>query len=172
MIDFIEYMDNDPYDLMFARNVRVSLGNTPVNRAIKETFIDHPEQFAYSNNGLTLLCERATHDPARTAGARSVDRSRREGVLARVVGRRHAGAGDPRDQAAAAAAATAARAAGSAAPARPTQARAPCCGGAEGKRLSRAGPGAGGRGLGERRAGQELGAAGWRPGSVRRGGGP
>src|SRR5439155_7599999 len=64
IVDFIRYMDDDPYGLLFARNVRVSLGNTPVNRAIRETFIDHPEQFAYSNNGLTLLCERATHDPA------------------------------------------------------------------------------------------------------------
>jgi hypothetical protein len=64
LVDFIEYMDNDPYGLLFARNVRVSLGNTPVNRQIGGTFIDHPEQFAYSNNGLTILCERATHDPA------------------------------------------------------------------------------------------------------------
>jgi hypothetical protein len=62
LIDFVEYMDEDPYDLLFARNVRVSQGNTAVNRAIAETFVDHPEQFAYSNNGLTLLCERATHN--------------------------------------------------------------------------------------------------------------
>ena len=63
LIDFIEYMDDDPYDLLFARNVRVSQGNTAVNRAIAETFVDHPEQFAYSSNGLTLLCERATLNP-------------------------------------------------------------------------------------------------------------
>lgn len=62
LVDFIEYMDDDPYDLLFARNVRVSQGNTVVNRAIAETFVDHPEQFAYSNNGLTILCERATHN--------------------------------------------------------------------------------------------------------------
>jgi hypothetical protein len=62
LVDFVDYMDDDPYDLLFARNVRVSQGNTVVNRAISETFVDHPEQFAYSNNGLTLLCERATHN--------------------------------------------------------------------------------------------------------------
>ena len=55
LVDFVDYMDDDPYDLLFARNVRVSQGNTVVNRAISETFVDHPEQFAYSNNGLTLL---------------------------------------------------------------------------------------------------------------------
>jgi hypothetical protein len=62
LADFVDYMDNDPYDLLFARNVRVTQGNTIVNKAISETFVDHPEQFAYSSNGLTLLCERATHN--------------------------------------------------------------------------------------------------------------
>jgi hypothetical protein len=62
LVDFIEYMNADPYDLLFARNVRVSQGQTAVNRAIAETFSEHPEQFAYSNNGLTILCERATHN--------------------------------------------------------------------------------------------------------------
>ena len=63
LVDFVEYMENDPYDLLFARNVRVSQGNTTVNKAIAKTFVDHPEQFAYSSNGLTLLCEGATHNP-------------------------------------------------------------------------------------------------------------
>jgi hypothetical protein len=34
-----------------------------VNKAIRETFLDHPEQFAYSSNGVTLLCEEAIHNP-------------------------------------------------------------------------------------------------------------
>lgn len=63
LVDFIEYMNEDPYELLFARNVRVSQGNTSVNRAIAETFTEHPDEFAYSNNGLTILCERATHNP-------------------------------------------------------------------------------------------------------------
>jgi hypothetical protein len=62
LLDFIEYMENDPYELLFARNVRVSQGRTSVNEAIRQTFIQHPEQFAYSNNGITLLCERADHN--------------------------------------------------------------------------------------------------------------
>lgn len=63
LCDFVEYMENDPFNLLFARNVRVSQGNTIVNQAIRRTFLEHPEQFAYSNNGLTLLCEDVTHTP-------------------------------------------------------------------------------------------------------------
>ncbi len=63
LVDFVEYMEDDPYGLLFARNVRVSLGKTSVNVQIRETFAEHPEQFAYSSNGLTVLCEKATHDP-------------------------------------------------------------------------------------------------------------
>lgn len=57
LADFIKYMDDDPYDLLFARNVRLSLGNTPVNIEIRDTFKDSPKEFAYSNNGITILCE-------------------------------------------------------------------------------------------------------------------
>jgi hypothetical protein len=63
LTDFIRYMEKDPYDLLFARNVRLSLGNTPVNKDIRETFEDSPQEFAYSNNGITMLCERQTHHP-------------------------------------------------------------------------------------------------------------
>ena len=63
LADFIEYMAEDPYDLLFARNVRLSLGNTPVNAEIRDTFSDAPKEFAFSNNGITVLCEKLMHDP-------------------------------------------------------------------------------------------------------------
>jgi len=65
LVDFIDYMKSDPYDLLFARNVRVSFG-TPkhsVNAEIRETFAKNPEEFAFSNNGITVLCEKHTQDP-------------------------------------------------------------------------------------------------------------
>jgi hypothetical protein len=66
--DFIRYMkEEDPNDLLFARNVRLDLGARDeiaegrpktVNEEIRDTFRDHPEEFVYSNNGITLLCEK------------------------------------------------------------------------------------------------------------------
>jgi hypothetical protein len=61
LVDFIEYMKKDPHALLFARNVRLDLGRTEVNKEIAETFARHPEEFAYSNNGITMLCEKHTH---------------------------------------------------------------------------------------------------------------
>lgn len=63
LIDFIKYMQHDPYDLLFMRNVRVaiSLGKSSVNRAIRDTFKENPKEFAFSNNGITLLCEKQTY---------------------------------------------------------------------------------------------------------------
>ena len=63
LIDFIRYMQRDQYDLLFMRNVRVamSFGRSPVNRAIRDTFRDDPKEFAFSNNGITLLCEKQTY---------------------------------------------------------------------------------------------------------------
>ncbi len=63
LADFIEYMRKDRFGLLFARNVRLSLGNTPVNKEIRETFEDAPGEFAFSNNGITMICERHRHDP-------------------------------------------------------------------------------------------------------------
>ncbi len=65
LIDFIRYMQNDAYDLLFARNVRVSFGikKHSVNAEIRETFIAKPEEFAFSNNGITILCESHSHVP-------------------------------------------------------------------------------------------------------------
>jgi hypothetical protein len=63
LIDFLKYMQNEPLDLLFARNVRVSLGDTEVNKQICKTFEEEPGEFAFSNNGITMLCERHRHDP-------------------------------------------------------------------------------------------------------------
>jgi hypothetical protein len=62
VVDFIKYMKDDPYDLLFARNVRLDLGREkPTNKAIHDTFSGNPKEFAFSNNGITLLCEKHTH---------------------------------------------------------------------------------------------------------------
>jgi hypothetical protein len=55
--DFIKYMEDDEFQLLFARNIRLDLETTEVNKAIEKTFSRHPEEFAYSNNGITILCE-------------------------------------------------------------------------------------------------------------------
>jgi hypothetical protein len=65
LVDFIKYMADDPYDLLFARNVRLSLGPTPVNKEIRTTFREDPTEFVFSNNGITMLCERHIHDPGK-----------------------------------------------------------------------------------------------------------
>ena len=57
LTDFVGYMKEDRYDLLFKRNVRLWLGKTKVNEAIRETFTKHSKEFAYSNNGITVLCE-------------------------------------------------------------------------------------------------------------------
>jgi hypothetical protein len=58
-------MENDPFDLLFNRNVRVaiSISKSKVNRAIRDTFTDNPKEFAFSNNGITMLCEKQHYDP-------------------------------------------------------------------------------------------------------------
>lgn len=65
LVDFIRYMEDDPFDLLFARNVRLWLGNTETNKDIQSTFRYAPKEFAYSNNGITLLCRKHTHDPGK-----------------------------------------------------------------------------------------------------------
>ena len=61
LIDFINYMDDDPFGLLFARNVRLWLGKTETNKGIEETFRDNPKEFAFSNNGITILCKKHFH---------------------------------------------------------------------------------------------------------------
>lgn len=65
LIDFIKYMEQDPFELLFARNVRLWLGNTETNKDIQNTFRDSPKEFAYSNNGITILCKKHTHNPGK-----------------------------------------------------------------------------------------------------------
>lgn len=61
--DFISYMNNDPYDLLFSRNIRLDLGNTDPNKNIRETFRNNPKEFVFSNNGITIICEEIKHKP-------------------------------------------------------------------------------------------------------------
>jgi hypothetical protein len=61
LIDFIEYLRGDRYNLLLARNVRVYQGPTPTNKDIKRTFQKEPEEFVFSNNGITVLCDEARH---------------------------------------------------------------------------------------------------------------
>jgi hypothetical protein len=63
LIDLIRYMEDDPYDRLFARNIRLVLRNSKVNPEIKETFQNEPTEFVFSNNGITMLCEGHFHDP-------------------------------------------------------------------------------------------------------------
>jgi hypothetical protein len=65
LFDFIRYMESDPFDLLFNRNVRVaiSISRSQVNRGIRDTFKSSPKEFAFSNNGITMLCEKQHYDP-------------------------------------------------------------------------------------------------------------
>jgi hypothetical protein len=65
LLDFIRYMEGDPFDLLFSRNVRIakSISESTVNRNIRETFKFNPKEFAFSNNGITMLCEKQHYDP-------------------------------------------------------------------------------------------------------------
>jgi hypothetical protein len=65
LVDFIQYMKNDPFDLLFNRNVRVFIpfSRSKVNQAIRDTFKAKPKEFAFSNNGITMLCEKQHWDP-------------------------------------------------------------------------------------------------------------
>jgi len=56
--DFIDYLDADPRYQILARNVRSDLGSD-INEDIKRTFATAPEEFWYSHNGITMICERA-----------------------------------------------------------------------------------------------------------------
>ena len=63
LTDLIRYMQDDPYDLLFARNIRLVLRNSKVNPDIRHTFSTKPQEFVFSNNGITMLCEGHSHDP-------------------------------------------------------------------------------------------------------------
>ena len=63
LVDIINYMEDDPYDRLFARNIRLVLKESRVNPEIKKTFQREPTEFVFSNNGITMLCEAHSHDP-------------------------------------------------------------------------------------------------------------
>lgn len=54
---------------LFSQNVRYSLGNTPVNKAIAQSIIDNKEhkQFFLYHNGITLICKTAIFDESTEA---------------------------------------------------------------------------------------------------------
>jgi hypothetical protein len=51
------FRDNDVR--LFARNIRGYLGNTEINRVMKNTIEKEPEYFWYYNNGITIVCDEA-----------------------------------------------------------------------------------------------------------------
>lgn len=57
--DFIDYTDDDPYFTIISRNVRNDL-RSEINDQIRHTYLHHPEEFWYSHNGMTIICEQAT----------------------------------------------------------------------------------------------------------------
>jgi hypothetical protein len=63
LTDFIRYMGSDPFFLLFARNVRLRLHNSPVNADITNTFQKSPKDFVFSNNGITVICDDIHHNP-------------------------------------------------------------------------------------------------------------
>ena len=44
---------------LFARNIRGYLGNTEINRVMKNTIEKESEYFWYYNNGITIVCDEA-----------------------------------------------------------------------------------------------------------------
>jgi hypothetical protein len=50
---------------LFARNVRGFLGNTEINAGMEATLEKEPEYFWYYNNGITIVCDEATHESSR-----------------------------------------------------------------------------------------------------------
>lgn len=48
---------SDHGDLLFSKNIRMSLGLTQVNAAIRKTLLEDPANFWYLNNGVTVLCD-------------------------------------------------------------------------------------------------------------------
>lgn len=54
--DVADWLNDNGVQLL-ADNVRVFLGDSEVNKSVKETAISAPEQFWYLNNGITVLCK-------------------------------------------------------------------------------------------------------------------
>ncbi len=56
--DFIDFTDHDPEDRLFARNVRLDL-RSKINKQIRQTYLNAPQEFWYSHNGITVICSKA-----------------------------------------------------------------------------------------------------------------
>jgi len=57
--DFVQYVDQDPQFRVLARNVRGDL-RSEINKDIQQTYNKCPDEFWYSHNGITMICNRAT----------------------------------------------------------------------------------------------------------------
>ena len=57
--DLVDYTDRDPNFRILARNVRSNL-KSDINTSIRETYIENPEEFWYSHNGIIVVCQKAT----------------------------------------------------------------------------------------------------------------
>ena len=57
--DFVDYIDRDPNFRILARNVRSDL-KSDINASIRETYLENPEEFWYSHNGIIVVCQKAT----------------------------------------------------------------------------------------------------------------
>jgi hypothetical protein len=58
MSAFIEYAAEDREFRILARNVRTDL-RSRINEDIRKTFINSPDEFWYSHNGVTIVCDKA-----------------------------------------------------------------------------------------------------------------
>jgi hypothetical protein len=58
-VDQIAQMYDSAGIRIFARNIRGYLGNTNINRNLKETLSTEPDYFWYYNNGITIVCDSA-----------------------------------------------------------------------------------------------------------------
>jgi hypothetical protein len=56
--DFVDFMDHDTEERLFARNVRLDL-KSKINKRIRQTYLDAPHEFWYSHNGITVVCTKA-----------------------------------------------------------------------------------------------------------------
>lgn len=56
--DFVDFMDHDTEDRLFARNVRLDL-KSKINKDIRKTYVEAPHEFWYSHNGITVVCTKA-----------------------------------------------------------------------------------------------------------------
>lgn len=87
---------------LFARNIRGFLGSTEINRSMRNTLRQQPENFWYFNNGITIVCDDAKRSETRgreilrvfgpqiingqqTTRVLSEHRTKLAGVLVRVV---------------------------------------------------------------------------------------